>query len=176
MPTKQTFTAGQVLTAAQLNTLQDYIGVVQVKSATKSDTFSMTSSTFADVTGLSVSITPTSASNKVFVIVTLNFTTTGAPQAGFRLVRDSTDIGLGDAAGSRLRVVTGGYQQAASLLHRASMSFLDSPATTSATTYKVQMNSTDNTNLVYINRSVTDTDSASFMRGSSTITVFEVTP
>jgi hypothetical protein len=107
--TIQTFTAGQVLTAAQLNTLQDYVGVVQVKSATKTDTFTTSSTSYVDVTGLTVSITPTSASNKVFVLVsTTGAGTNGTNIAYLQLVRDSTAIALGDAAGVRA-VATSGF-------------------------------------------------------------------
>lgn len=171
MPTKQTFVAAQVLTAAQLNTLQDYVGVVQVKTTAKTDTFTMSSFTFADVTGLSVSITPTSASNKILIVVAMYASSDDRFYA--RLMRDTTAIGLGDTAGNRIRVTGAVVPGASAYPEGLPLTFIDSPATTSATTYKVQIATTAN---AYVNRTVTDTDSTSFARGISTITVFEVTP
>jgi hypothetical protein len=176
MPTKQTFTAGQVLTAAQLNTLQDYVGVVQVKSTTKTDTFTTTSTSFTDVTGLSVSITPTSASNKILVLVNMSASAQpGVVALMAVLLRDSTQIAIADTAGSRSRL--SGFVQPtnADSLTMLSVSFLDSPATTSATTYKMQIRA-NSANTVAINRSVGDADAANFGRTISSITVMEVTP
>lgn len=150
-------------------------GVVQVKSATKTDTFTTSSTSYVDVTGLSVSITPTSASNKVFIIAT----TTGSGSAGtniayLQLVRDSTALALGDAAGSRSQATGGFAALGTNNQSSPSMSYLDSPATTSATTYKVQMRVHAGTG--FLNRSETDTSASNFGRYSSSITVFEVTP
>jgi hypothetical protein len=58
-------------------------------------------------------------------------------------------------------------------LSSSSVSVLDSPATTSATTYKVQIRNVSG-GTAYVNRQVTDTDSTSFNRTASTITVMEV--
>ena len=52
------------------------------------------------------------------------------------------------------------------------LQFLDSPSTTSATTYKIQTRVTAGTG--YVNRTVTDTDSGVYPRGISTITVMEI--
>ena len=176
MATIQSFTPGQVLTAQQLTDLQGYVGVVQVKSATKTDTFTTSSTSFVDLTGVSVSITPTSASNKILVLATLsigNDPASNTPQV--QIVRDSTAIGIGDAAGSRTSATnqanSGGTSNAQSL----SANFLDSPATTSATTYKIQIRATV-ANTVTVNRAFSDTDTASRPRTISTITVMEVTP
>ena len=176
MATIQTFTAGQVLTAAQLNTLQGYVGVVQVKSATKTDTFTTSSTSFVDLTGVSVSITPTSASNKILVLATLdigNDPASNSVQA--QIVRDSTAIGIGDAAGNRTRATSSGNAGGTSNAQSVSVNFLDSPATTSATTYKIQVRATV-ANTVSVNRAFSDTDTASRPRTISTITVMEVTP
>ena len=176
MATIQTFTAGQVLTAAQLNTLQGYVGVVQVKSATKSDTFSFTTNSFVDVTGLSVSITPTSASNKVFVVVSISIGSSVTSSGLFKILRDSTDIGIGDAASSRTRTTGSTYSPDGNVANSVGATFLDSPATTSATTYKIQVRNANAANTSYVNRSVTDTDTSGTVRTISTITLFEVAP
>ncbi len=150
-------------------------GIVQVVSTTKTDTFTTTSTTFTDVTGLSVSITPTSASNKIFILVTLTgqgLTATASLQG--RLMRDSTAIAIGDTAGSRARVSLGNLDAGGSSQLSSPIMFLDSPATTSAITYKIQILCNQTPNTVFVNRSSTDTDSVQFGRGISTITVMEV--
>ena len=75
--------------------------ILQVVQTAKTDTFTSSSSSFTDITGLSVSITPSSASSKVMVIVETNTSTTGGNNAILRLLRGSTAIAVGDSAGSR---------------------------------------------------------------------------
>jgi hypothetical protein len=148
-------------------------GVVQVKQATKLDTFSTSSTTFVDVTGLSVSITPTSASNKVLFIATIGgMGNTGSYVNILQLLRGSTNI----------LSPTGGTDPGAVQLYQGSagtgdnwclaqgLTVLDSPATTSATTYKVQARVNNGT--LHINR----LPSNSNFTAVSTLTVMEVTP
>jgi hypothetical protein len=151
-------------------------GVVQVKSTTKTDTFTTTSTSLVDITGLSVSITPTNASNKVLVFVNLSMSAGGAADPPFAILRDTTQIALGDTAGSRNRRTSGASNSSNNGIQGVSAQFLDSPATTSATTYKVQTQQISGQATTCINRSVTDTDSTSYSRLISTITVMEVTP
>ena len=151
--------------------------VVQVKSTAKTDTFTTTSATFTDITGLSISITPTSASNKVLIFVTLAINgTSGTNAVQARLMRDSTAIGIGDTAGSRTRTTIGNSEGAATEQQSANVIFLDSPATTSATTYKMQIRSNSAAATSFINRTSNDTDTDQLSRAISTITVMEVTP
>jgi len=112
--------------------------ILQVVSTTKTDSFGTSSTSLVDVTGVTLSITPTSATSKVFVTCNGITGNNVATEANFfDFVRDSTSIGVG----------TGGtYNHTTMLydLHQSSgipfsASFLDSPATTSATTYKLQM-------------------------------------
>lgn len=151
--------------------------VLQVVSTTKTDTFSTTSNVFADITGLSVSITPTASTSKVMVFATISDGTSGACIRAFRLMRGATPIGVGNAAGSRNQSNLGSYQGSADTGHHQNtspISHLDSPATTSPVTYKVQAHAQDACT-VYINRSVNDPDSASNgNRSSSSITVMEI--
>jgi len=169
------FTSGQVLTAAQMNDLRGAFRILQVISTTKTDTFSTTSTSYVDVTGLSVSITPTSASNKVLVAFSVNGAGLyGQTQAPVQLVRDSTAIAIGDTAGSRIRATLSlNAMPEVNAISNGSMNYLDAPATTSATTYKLQMRSFGGQTVV-VNRSESDTDASSRMRVVSTITVFEV--
>jgi hypothetical protein len=170
-----TYTAGQVLTASSLNANFSFAagnsGVIQVVSTFKDDTFITTSNTFVDVTGMSVSITPTSASNKVFVLASLQFGGAGGTQRGLRLMRDATAIALGAAAGGRTQAWYGHGDTPAGGLDNVVVAFLDSPATTSATTYKIQFQTNDSNNTT-LNRN----GSLTMYNSASTITVMEVKP
>jgi hypothetical protein len=149
--------------------------VLQVVSATKTDTASTQSATFSDV--LTASITPTSASNKILIISSTNI---GVSDVGLRamtrLVRDSTAIFIGDTAGSRQRASWQGGAFAVNSTQSINHTFLDSPNTTSAITYKLQFRSevTDVTYSVYINRNWTDSDASNYGRGATSITLMEI--
>ena len=169
------FTAGQVLTAAQMNDLRGAFRVLQVVSTAKTDTFTTTSTSFVDVTGLSVAITPSSATSKIFISVMLTGQgASGTASLQGRLMRDSTAIAIGDAAGSRARVSVGNLDAGSSSQDVTSIMFLDSPATTASTTYKIQILCNQSPQTVFVNRSSADTDSAQISRGISTITVMEI--
>jgi hypothetical protein len=153
--------------------------VLQVVSATKTDTQVTSTATFVDVSGLSLSITPSSASNKIFLVVNINID--GLERyMGVKFVRDSTDIGIGDADGSRTRLTVSSMRNQSPtgdnyIMHNSSASFLDTPNTTSATTYKIQAGlhygSAQN---LYINRPYTDDDATYITRGISTLTAYEI--
>ena len=149
--------------------------VLQVLSTTKTDTFTWASTTLADITGFTRAITPAATANKVLIKVDLQCSFNGATgtTANFQLFRDTTAICQGDAAGSRSRYSASIGAHSADEIDGVSFKFLDSPSTTSAVTYKVQVNGSSAAN-GYINRSATDTDSAAFSRTVSTITCFEV--
>lgn len=149
--------------------------VLQVVSTAKTDTFSSSTGSFIDVTGLSVSITPSSASNKILILSDIHYGTNGNQgYAYFKLVRASTDIYLGDAAGSRIRGFGGGMAADAATTMQLSNVFLDSPSTTSSTTYKIQVYNQNTLNAIYVNRSFTDTDNTSYLRAASSITAIEI--
>ena len=148
-------------------------GILQVVSTTKTDTFSTTSTSYTDVTGLSVSITPRSTSSTILVTVDAGLgSDASASQNYCRLVRDSTPIAVGDAAGSRTVATFYNFATDAAEMTNASMSVLDGPATTSAITYKLQMRAGAGT--VHLNRSDDDLDVSTRARTASTITVMEV--
>jgi hypothetical protein len=153
--------------------------VLQVVSASKTDTQSTSLQAWVDVTGLSVSITPTSATSKMLVVVDVQGSGSNRYTA-IRVVRNGTAVGVGDTAGSRASVLSGFGLDPDSgtnyihVLYNAGGSFLDSPASTSAQTYKVQFGATNTTATSYINRTVNDTDASYSLRGISTITVMEI--
>jgi hypothetical protein len=149
--------------------------VIQVVSAVKTDTVSTQSTTFSDI--VTVSITPTSASSKIFILASTNI---GISDAGLRamtrLARDSTAIFIGDASGSRERVSWQGGVYSVNSSHSINHTFLDSPATTSAITYKLQFRSelTSGSYTVWANRTNTDTDTSTYGRGATSITLMEI--
>jgi hypothetical protein len=152
-------------------------GIIQIRSVTKTDTFTTTSSSFTDITGLSVSITPQSSSSKILIQV--HVTGDGRQnqsRANFRLMRGSTAICIGDTAGSRGRSAFAIYRASDSNSPgAASMTHLDSPATTSAVTYKMQIVSGNGGgNTVSVNRAYDWTDSFAHAATVSSITVMEV--
>jgi hypothetical protein len=135
--------------------------VVQIVYASTTTETSSSSSTYAD-TGLSASITPTSASNKVLVMVThgSNQKDSSNTSMGMRLFRGATNISQiivdGGKNGTSDRQDFGG----------TSINYLDEPATTSATTYKTQFNSQNNSNYTWVQVG----------GGRSTMILIEVTP
>ena len=147
--------------------------VLQVVSTTKTDTFSMSSTTFSDVTGLSVSITPTSATSKILVISNLNWGSSANDINTTRLLRDSTVISAGATASNRSLGFAGMRTASADNIETVSVTFLDSPATTSSVTYKIQVR-IGSGDTIYVNRTATDTDVSAFPRVVSSITVMEV--
>lgn len=161
-------------TALEFGTVGTTAGqVIQVLSTTKTDTFSQSATTtFADVTGLSVTITPASASNKILVIATLGIISgTSLNQMFFRMVRDSTNLLLPSSAGSRTLCNFGIQVNGDDKANMAGYQLLDSPNTTSSVSYKVQAASQSTVN---INGTNSDANASYTARGTATITVMEI--
>jgi len=136
-----TFVAGNVLTAAQMNALRGAFRILQVVSATYSTAETTTSSSYVD-TSLTASITPSSATSKVLAIASVNQLaqrTTANSTGGSHLAIERGGSQLTD---SKLRYYEGGSNDRA-LSAQITLVYLDSPATTSATTYKVQHKQSD---------------------------------
>jgi hypothetical protein len=152
--------------------------VLQVVQTVKSDTFSTTSTTYVDVTGLSATITPSSTSNKIVASVTI-IPTNSSTAFFFKLFRDAVEIGSGDAASGKEPCFTSGVSGGSSNgggyygLQQRSIEYLDSPSTTSATTYKIQCKTYNNTGTTYLNRTVWDAPEYN-ARGISTVTLWEI--
>jgi hypothetical protein len=151
-----------------------YNSVLQVVSTTKTDTFSMSSSTYADITGLSATITPYFATSKIYIVASVVASQTVGTNNGFvRFARGGSAISIADVASTRIRstatvnAVNGNYPE------NISLTFLDSPATTSATTYSIQI-ATNGSSSIFVNRGSTDSDSSLVGRTVSSITVMEI--
>lgn len=171
-------TNGQVLTAdstaatgLKWATAASGTKIGQVAQTFLSTTFSTSSSTYTDLTGLSVSITPTATTSKILVLVSITQSTStgGAGNTFFQLVRDSTAVGNSSGLTQNSFSAVAGAMLPTSGSGQTGTIYLDSPSTTSATTYKIQMRN-DGGYTAYVNRRGADTNSG----GVSTITVMEV--
>ena len=136
-----------------------------VHSATQTQVSSTSGSTWVD-TGLTASITPTSATSTILVLVSVNgirkqAVNNSGTAVALQLLRGvSTIANIGNDNASTDTTANGGYNTTA-----ASTCYLDSPATTSSTTYKVQFNNARNTN---------DSISTQYNGARSTITLLEI--
>jgi hypothetical protein len=149
-------------------------GILQVVSANKTDSFSTSSTSYVDVTGLSLSITPSTTSSKILIYFQLMMTSVNLTYA--QIVRNSTAIGIGDLVGSRVQATVGDGNRAndSNLIFSYSNMFLDSPATSSATTYKIQIRTENGTNPSYVNQTINDSNSSTGFRGLCNITAMEI--
>ena len=151
-------------------------GLLQVKQTVLVTTPSVSGSSgnFADITGFSVDITPASASNKVLVIADIRaYTGTNGYAVVTRLMRDSTAIYINTNQQSNQASATHGHISNGTAGLEGTKVFLDNPATTSATTYKIQWFSETGAT-AYLNRTGSDSNSSYYWRDVSSITAMEI--
>ena len=177
---EKTLAEGQMAYLEDTNATQYYDGsswaaiaggkILQVVQTVKTDHFTTTSTSLVDVTGFSVSITPSSATSKVLIIANYNISNdTNLTEA--QLLRDSTEIYKGTDAGatnlmtSQVNVGDGITR----VIQSNTDVFLDSPSTTSATTYKIQIKANTGTTAMF-NRSGLNANNCT----ASSITAMEV--
>ena len=147
--------------------------ILQIVSTTKTDTTSISSSDFANITGMSVSITPSSTSNKIFLIGYVCVSLTDFQKRVYLKITGGNAANYIGAAGTGIEAanvavlrVNTNYGQLNSPLQ-----YLDSPNTTSAITYQVQWASEGGAT-GYLNRPVTQDSVGANV--ASTITAMEV--
>jgi hypothetical protein len=134
------FSTGAVLTAAQMNDLRGAFRILQVAATTHSTTATSTTTTFAD-TGLTLSITPSSTSSKILVYVSQRvYADAGNTGSDIRIVRGSTTLVTG---------VNIGYADNYGISYYPAV-YLDSPNTTSATTYKTTFNRSQGAGTIFM--------------------------
>ncbi len=179
-----TFTVPSGVTLTNNGTASGFGGgkILQVVQTVKTDTFTTTSNTLVDITGLSLNITPSSTSSKILVFT--NVWASASYYVGhIGLFRDSTELGLADAASNRPRSLMDFVGERTSMdTHGAilclSAHYLDSPSSTSALTYKIKTAARYDNSLspvTYINRSVPDRDTNTYdHRKISVITAMEI--
>ena len=155
-------------------------GIIQVKQTLKTDSFHTTSTTYTDITGMNISITPTRSDSKILLQCNIQFGGALNLYAPVRLLRDSTHIGQSTVySGSQtnatfslnLTDVSGTASQ--NKIFSTVYQIIDSPATTSTVTYKLQVSSWASRNF-YINRSEQDSGAAWTHGASSSMTAMEV--
>ena len=146
--------------------------IQQVIQYFKTDTTAVSGSTWTD-TDIVATITPSSVDSKIMVTLSACLNSSDYKAYG-RLLRDGTVIAIGDASGSRPRVtIASGYGGDYSSDNQTVI-FIDSPATTSAVTYKLQIKDFS-TGVAYLNRTHADRDTADYEeRVVSSLTLMEI--
>lgn len=148
-------------------------GIIQIVQTLKTNVFtSDTTDSFTDITGMSLNITPTSNTSKILVSVNMGVSNGSSVLHIYRLLRDSTVIGASDFATTNGFAIMdaeaiGGVKQR--YIGHVKAEILDSPATTSQITYKVQFFKNASGNM-HVNRRALNTGSGA----SSQITAYEV--
>jgi hypothetical protein len=151
--------------------------VLQVRYATKTDTFTTTDTSFTDITGLSVSITTGADANKVALMSHGVFSNpTNGEVAFVRLIRDSTAIAIGDTSSARTRATFGSEGSIAGNEHGINSMggvWTDAPGTAGTYTYKLQMRTGDGGTGV-VGRGGLDADTVNDGRYASALVAMEV--
>lgn len=132
--------AGSTGTAAQFNGLRGAFRILQVVTSRLTNQVGSTSSTYGDI-GLSATITPQSTTSKIFVLLAQNCYSDGAGTGvGIQILRGSTVLST---------TVALSFGQNGGLVSQNFLPYYDSPSSTSALTYKVQMARTSGTGIAY---------------------------
>ena len=153
--------------------------VVQVVQTNYTGTSSFSGTSFTEITGLAVTITPKFASSKILWSCSISQGETSDTFPAYRLLRDSTALNVASAISPGTGCTFAGVRTQANsrdqyLISQLGYQYLDSPNTTSAITYKVQVRPMGTTSkTVYINRSETIGDSNQ-LTATSTVTVMEI--
>ena len=146
--------------------------ILQVVSVTKVNSFTTTSTSYTDVTGLTANITPTATTSKILVLTKLAINPFTNAIGWAQLLRGATVIGGGTAAGVRPSAMSSFFAQGNNGTGDLMGNYLDSPSTTSSLTYKIQV--AVNTGTLGINTTFDDGNTTITPRTSSTITLMEV--
>jgi len=154
-------------------------GIIQVKSVNKTDVFSVTASSgsFSDITGLSVSITPTTNTSKILIYFQSNYSAAINQRGSFRLLRGSTVINAAGADGnSTNEAIFAGLCTRTNNAESIPVAgvFLDSPTTASAVTYKLQVGAENSAGTIVVNRTQEGATGTSHFLGVSNLVVQEV--
>jgi len=145
------------------------------KQVTEIVSFTHSADSWADATGLSLAITPSSSSSKILITGTVNLGT--YVYGMIQILRDTTVIGVGTGSvGSKTPCHIGNQNHDAASTYECfphPLHWIDSPSTTSATTYRVQFRG-HSSSTVYINREYNSGDDNNRTVPVSTITLMEL--
>jgi hypothetical protein len=178
---EKTLAEGQFAYLEDSNTAQFYDGsnwlgiggkLGQVVTADKTDVFTTSSTSYVDVTGWTATITPSATSSRIVVMYSTGTSCNTGAYTAFQIVRGATAVGNAAASGSRSAANkayldnngTGGFA--------VSGMYVDSPSTTSATTYKIQVKVHANT--LTIGATLTNQDNAATFTSLTNITLWEI--
>ena len=142
--------------------------ILQVIQSTKTDGQEVTGTSYTDITGLSATITPSATTSKVLVMVDFVFNKNNYALYA-QILRGSTAIGNPTSSDSAMRIYNNGSGGDSS--EHSSFMYLDSPSTTSATTYKLQVRS-NGASHPYVNCSYS-TRTSDYL-STSTFTLMEI--
>jgi len=155
--------------------------VLQVVQVVKTDTqYGTFGGLWAAVSGLSASITPTLATSKILVMIDLKAASPSNSIFSTRLLRNGSPINIADAASNRRRAFAQVYNGSGSNIDLYGMlqitsNYLDSPSSTSALTYSLEIGGDSNGVVYAINRTHADRDTSYYdSRATSTITLMEI--
>ena len=141
--------------------------ILQVLSVIKTDLYSQSSAgSFTDIPNLNLTITPSATSSKILVMAHLCHNVSSTSDYAYRLLRGGTALGNSTVGSEGTRVGIACGTNNANRSDPVALFFLDSPNTTSATTYKIQVNHQNGTYRCNSRDGQWD--------GSSTIAVMEV--
>tara|TARA_R100000781_G_scaffold18655_4_gene14502 strand:- start:233 stop:880 length:648 start_codon:yes stop_codon:yes gene_type:complete len=155
--------------------------ILQVVQTVKTDTASITNATYADISGLTATITPSSTSNKILISFVLQYGGDNNSYVAFKAYRGSTLLPVGtQGTGSQTNASFGGFQEQNNSqygVQTAVWQYLDSPSSTSALTYKLQWSSVyqpGGSYDIYLNRPKNADGNAYNIFGTSSVTAMEV--
>ena len=167
-------------TALEFGTVGTTAGqVIQVVHTNYTSTTSSTSATPADVSGFSATITPASASNNILIFVSVCFGGNDDAYPYVLLKRGATSIGIGTTGtGNQINTFLSGTITSTggsvNVFRQHAKSFLDTPSSTSALTYQIQLAQPYGAAAGYINRPHTIPDTTYVQFPTSTITLMEI--
>ena len=172
---------GTALTSGFINGVANVGKVAQVVSGHRNTPNSFSSSgtnTFADM-GITLDITPSSTSSKIYLVATTHVTQSTSATIHVRLLRDSTVINSGDPQTNQLSSMLSSREESGTpyglALFNLTNNFLDSPNTTSQITYKLQGTlGASYTGTYWINRTNNDSDADYGARHASNLTAMEI--
>ena len=152
--------------------------LLQVQSTTRTDTFSESLGVGAlSADALTVNITPSNASNKIFLIAHVSMGLNNDNEVSWVFYKAGSLLtgAAGTADGNRKPRTTVGDVRWSGTHHTFGGQYLDTAGGTSQITYSVKLgHSANGTKTVYLNRSHTDDNYAYDVRTQSTLTVMEV--
>ena len=152
--------------------------ILQVVQTVKNEVTTSTSGSFTAISGLSASITPSSASNKILIRLQLGTVSTSNNQYGvfIRLHKDGSHLTGATAinVSNRYGVFAGGRTTNTNHSQGYTGEYLDTAGSTSSITYQPYWNAEGGYGTLYLNCQQGDPDGGAYLHNISTITLMEI--